>query len=438
MESTVETIMTGTADINQVIKLNKDQIQSLNSTLESIIHKGYFEIIKNTESLQSLSLSQEIPKIVLPSPINLNLPPKQDQQSPIEDQIWDLINQRKYTSAAQLITKSSCESINRLKKLLKSPYFFNVFTLQDHFIDRILCLDVLENEIEGRVKRITKFIIDQLVQVLKENADYELNFQKSRDILSELFGNDEEKEIKLIVEQELNHHLPSLKTKLLIDLEKTFKIPELEKFISTTKSSFSIPTVWDLISPEWEQKALNLLTHKLALSPLTTLKETLQNYEFQTSEIFTLFRTYTQVLNSFHQNIEKNLSNSIISSIPINTPPLLILGFFTYFKQLPIYSIFPSLDFSEFINETEKIVSEELKSKDILSICMEIRTVCGDKSVFLPSLAVKFGPSQSGFGVLVGKQPENCELKDLNLPKPLKMIPRVQLPLTLSTHLLLT
>lgn len=440
MESTVESIMTGTADINEVLRSNKEKIQALTSTLESIIHKGYFKIIKNTEALQTLSLNQDIPSITLPSPIEFNYPAEESEALPIEDQIWDLINLKQYTKAALVIKQSSSNPAKRIRKVLESPFYFNVFSLQEQFIDRILCLDVLGDEEWDRVRGITKFVVCQLTQRISECDSFEADFQKCRDAFSEVFGSEKEQEdkIKIIVEELIQDYLPKIKTKLLQKLENTSEIPQLEEFISNSTPKFGIPTTWSIISQEWEEKALLLITSSLSFTPLSTLQETLKHFESQSQSLVSLLKAHPTHLSSFHQTLEKSLSSLITSSIPPSASPLLILGFFTYFHELSLFNTFPSLDFKDLIENTEKTVSDGFSSEDILGICMKIKSVCGDKSLFLPSLTVTFGNTQEGFGRIVGKQAGIVEVDLFPLPKPLPLIPKVQLPLTLSTHLLLT
>jgi hypothetical protein len=430
MDSSVESIMTGEVQIESVLKANKEKIQSLTKDLELIIRKGYFEIIRNTEILQSLSPSNSIPKIEIPSKISFDLPEPVTKPATTEETIWDLLNQNQFIEASELILNTSSPSAWRIGKLLKSPDFFNVFDLELSFLERISSFLRLEKP-ENESIETAKFLTHQLKNQTHSNFD-EI-FEKCRVIFNSFIKPSEEVPVQEIVENDLYLFFTSVKEKLLEDLSKIVRIEDLKKFVSSYSARYGIPTVWDLVSKDWEATARKLIFKNCEFLPFATLQETLIKFEEKTRPSVDLLSSSPALQDS----LKSDLCLSLVSSIPPETSPVLQFAFLSHLSELSLFKLLDHSDFSSYLQELREKIAENFKSKDILQVCIEIRRICAEKMMSLDGVDLQFGPGQSGFGRLVGLSPSQSFSPPPALPAALSQVNLLALPIALSTHLLL-
>lgn len=438
MESSVESIMTGEIPVESILRTNKEKIYTLTTELESIVRKGYFEIIKNTELLQTLVPQNSIPEIQLPPNLSFEPPGEIEEQESLEDKVWSLINSHNFTKAGQIIKETSIQDIKRIGKVLKSPYFYNIFDLKEGFIDRIESYLILQDNIEEKYFIVVEFVISQLLRKDQKFCDFEELFEKSRKIFELFVEPENEQAAGQVIQLRLKEYLELVRYFLTEQIENTSRIDELHNFISKYSNKYNVPTVWDLVSTDWKNKASFLILNLCKFSNLSTLQESFSIFEENTKPIIRLFESHKSLLHEFKQSLCPLIHEAIISSIPENASLIILLGIFSNYKELSVFQLFTECDFSDYLNEIQQKVAIEMKDQELLPICIKIRSICADKPAQLPNLKLAFGPSQSGIASFISQTPSESYTLTPGLPSELPGIELLNLPIALSTHLLLS
>ena len=438
MESSVESIMTGEIPVESILRANKEKINSLTTELESIVRKGYFEIIKNTELLQTLVPNNSIPEIQLPPSLLFDPPGETQEQECLEDQIWDLINNQNFAKAGQMIKDSRNPDIKRIGKVLKSPSFYNVFDLEDSFIDRIESYLVLQDLGQDRYLTVVDFVLSQLLRKDHKTCGFEGLFEKSRKIFDLFVEPENEQAAGEVVLSRLKGYLQLVKDFLTEQIEATCQISQLHVFISKHSSKYNLPTVWDLVSSDWKSKASSLILNLCRFSNLSTLQETFSVFEETTKPVIRLFESHKSLLVEFKPSLSPLIQEAIIASIPESASSITLLGIFSNYSELSLFQLFTECDFSSYLQQIQQQVANEVKDQELLQICIKIRSICADQPVKLPDLALRFGPSQSGIASFISQAPCQSFSPVPALPSSLPPLELLTLPIALSTHLLLS
>jgi hypothetical protein len=448
MEITAEEVMTGKMNVELVLQTNKDKIQSITSELEDIVRKGYLDILNNTETLINISNNEtEWPKLILPSDIIIPEITETSIEKPLEDQIWDYIENSQFVLASELIIEChSNHSIQRIKAHLTDSYFYSIFEPGVNPEERIKSLAILQPKEESLIKNLIKFVCEQLVRKctlstikdsyfnLASETIHQILSDKFLDSLNEKGYNTSYNDIPQEIESNLSNYIILLKTALASQIHQTTQIADLGLLITDSEPQFGIPTVWKLGYDVWIQHANELILSQVKLRLESDLEKTLVNYEAQTKDIAHLFQTFPQKLEDFKQELEKILPDRIFCGIPEDSDPILLYAFVQNISETSISKVFNlKIPEQEFI----KKIDEKIKNMTIVLACHEIKRVCGNKLLRLPTIDVPVSECRRGFGQMLSL-PSNQDCQSLfQMPSKGKVIEKLQLPSRFLQHLIL-
>ena len=425
MEKTIEEIMTGKVNIDLVLQENREKIQAITTELEEIVRKGYFDILNNTENLVKLSRSDvEWPRLVLPEGIEVPEQPIIAVVQPIDDQIWDLINNSQFLLASSLIAENLCDSqVKRIRDHLMDPYFYSVFDLPEQALDRFKGFLLLDTDPSTQVQALLSFFCRQLMLKLLSTEEMDSAFLTSAQILDEICAADFYGPLSLVITPEiveteikssLASHIPAIVSRLTSYISGTTDPSLLISYLKSTNSRYGMPCIWDLCSEAWQKRVGELIFSQSRLRVCENLAQTLESFENQTKSLLDLLKALPGHLSEFITNIERELPQAILGGVEQN--PLVQLGFIRYFHELSLAAVLVDIDFSDFEADLAKKLEEIYRGKSILEVCQGVRLACGDRKLSLQMLDMEITHCRRGFGQIINRTPNQISETEALLP----------------------
>ncbi|CAG9317471.1 unnamed protein product [Blepharisma stoltei] len=481
----VEKYLTSGQDIDQILKENKERIQTITQALQDIMNAGYFDILNSAQDLVDLANSQDCKaSLSIPEPVKILEKPDMTEKTEISEIIWRAVDCEKYFEAIEMIIKEIekerseelidiliyiCDPKQRslfLEDEEKTREWLAGFTLIIKNFEKLPELDFeIGKYCEGDLSEsLCRFWLEQFSICLKQVTDkssiddiqkifskaisvlkYEFHEGKLQDFLA-----NKSFDVKIHLENTskisdfiLKDSLEAIKPHIVNIIQNTQDLKKLMIFLTNReKSDYGIPDLWDIIKDDWQEKLKNITIEALFFLNNLNAEDSEKDFEKRTEGIVEiLMMLKTEEFADYFEELREECIDKLKEELK------------KYENKLYVACLLHHLQTSKFVNTLFQEIAqfselqedylmewiENSKNKSDFEVAREVRKMCGDDTFILKgkhSSLLEISEDRKLFADILGLQISEKESESISLPEKKPRIERLQLPPRFIPHLI--